>query len=439
VIHCPRVLLEALMPFGMVHGRARSRAILRHLASVEVPEVMNHLSDFPIVLRGAASARVKDADGNRYIDLTSFFGVALVGHRNDAVVRAVRVALGRLVHAMGDVHPGAAKLPLLQRLSELMPAPGYRGFLGLSGADAVETALKFACAATSRGRFLAFEGAYHGVFGHALEVTHNPLFRTPFQAMLKGLAAFAPWPKGDGSDLDMCLTKAQDLARAGPVAAIIVEPIQGRGGIRVPPPGFLGGLAAIAKDVGAALVVDEIYCGMFRTGRFLASEEEILAPDAVCLGKALGGGLPISVCMLSPRLAEAVLGAEAEAPHTSTFLGHPLGCAAGLAVLNEVRRKGLGEAAVRIGQRVMEVANGWRERSAVVRDVRGRGAMVGVEVADPKIASRVVALALKDGVIILTEGPMGNVLAFTPPLTISDGDLDRALGVVERHLLKEGG
>ncbi|MBM4395826.1 MAG: aspartate aminotransferase family protein [Deltaproteobacteria bacterium] len=423
---------------GTVRGRKRSAAVLRSLAEVEVPEVMDHASAFPIAIRKATGARVTDADGNRYLDLTGFFGVALAGHRNPAVATAIRTQAGRLLHGMGDVHPAEVKARLLRLLAARMPAPGYRGLLGLSGADAVEAALKFAAAATGRGAVLAFEGAYHGLSGAALEVTHGRTFREPFRAALSGRGRFAPWPARDGSDLDRCLSAARALARDpandGPAGAVIVEPIQGRGGIRVPPPGFLAGLAGIAREAGAALVVDEVYTGCGRTGAFLASAAGIRGPDAICLGKALGGGLPISACMMAPGLASAVKGLPSEAPHTGTFLGHPLGAAAAIAVLGEIDRRGLLAAAVRVGDRIRERADAWRRRFPSVADVRGAGAMVGVELARPEVAGRTVEAALRAGVILLTEGPAGDVLAFTPPLTIADADLDRALSAVETAL-----
>lgn len=409
--------------------RTRSRATLRALSTVEAPQVLDFASDFPIVLARASGARVTDADHNRYLDLTSFFGAALVGHRNPRVLSAVRTQMGRLLHGMGDVHPPAIKARYLARLAARMPAPDYRAVLSLNGSDAVECALKFAAAATGRPGVIAFEGAYHGLTAGALEVTWNPAFRAPFASTLSGRGRFVPFPAADGSDAAAVLDRVRERTRAGDVGAVIVEPIQGRGGIRVPPPGFLPALAALAADLDLVLIADEVYAGTGRTGTFLAGDAEGLIPDVVCLGKALGGGIPLSACLMRPRVAEAVSGAGHEAVHTSTFLGHPLACAAGLGVLAALDG-GLARRAAPIGDRILARAGSWRHRFACVRDVRGRGAMVGVALAGD-LAMRITTRAVARGVLILTEGPDADVLAFTPPLVLTDRELDRALDVLE--------
>lgn len=424
--------------WGQRHGRKRSRAILKTLSTLEVPEVRATAGDFPVVFRKAADGRVRDADGNHYLDLTAFFGVASVGHRNRAVVQAIRRQAGRLLHAMGDVHPADVQTVFLRELRAFLPAPDYRAVLSLNGSDAVETALKFAAAATGRDRIIAFEGSYHGLSAGALEVTAQHVFREPFCVTLGGRADFVPFP-GNEVDAAAVLEQLRRLARRreDPPGAVIVEPIQGRGGIRVPPRGFLKSLADLAREEGLVLIVDEIFTGVGRTGSFLACDQEGVAPDVVCLGKALGGGVPLSVCLMRPWVAEAVRPGGGEAPHTSTFLGHPLGCAAGVAVLREVRRRDLCARARRIGEVLMARGRRWMERFPLIREVRGVGAMVGMEMAHPEgqpasqAASNVVRLALERGVILLTEGESHHVLAFTPPLVMTEADLRKALDIVE--------
>lgn len=431
--------------WGQHNGRTRSRAILKVLAGMEAPAIGDAIGDVPVVIRKATGARVRDADGNHYIDLTSFFGVASVGHRNRAVVQALRKQCGRLLHAMGDVHPADAKAALLRELLPWLPANDYRAVLSLNGSDAIETALKFAAAATGRPGVIAFEGAYHGLSAGALEVTAQGVFREPFATTLTGRAEFVPFP-GAGNE-ERVLQRVRRVARRrrDPPGAVIVEPIQGRGGIRVPPSGFLKSLADVAHEEGLVLIADEVYTGVGRTGAFLACDHEGVVPDVICLGKALGGGVPLSVCLMRPWVADAVRARGGEAPHTSTFLGHPLGCAAGTAVLREVRRWDLCARARRIGEVLLKRGREWAGRFPWVRDVRGIGAMVGVEVADragqaPGDAARAVAkLALERGVIVLTEGEVGNVLAFTPPLVISDADLRTALDIVESCLRELAG
>lgn len=432
----PRLTKRA--PFGQTHRRA-TRGMLQQLGVVEAPEVLDVTSDFPIVLSRATGCRVRDLDGNRYIDLTGFFGAALVGHRNPAVVRALRVQAGRLLHAMGDVHPADVKARFLSALSACLPACGYRTVLSHNGCDAVETALKFAAVATGRAKVIAFEGAYHGLSLGALEVTHRSEFRDPFAHLLSGRAAFVPFPT-EGRDTDAVLSTVQTLGAAGDRGAVIVEPIQGRGGIRVPPAGFMAALCEVAHRHDMLVISDEIYCGTGRTGRFLAGDWDGMVPDAVCLGKALGGGIPFSACAMLPRMADAVHRAGAEAVHTATFLGNPLGCVAGLAVLGELRRLDATTAARRIETTIRERALRWQRDFSFVGPACGRGAMMGVPLqsdaasAGGDKAFRVISGALKTGVILLSEGPAGDVLAFTPPLVISDQDLGFALDVVERQL-----
>jgi 4-aminobutyrate aminotransferase/(S)-3-amino-2-methylpropionate transaminase len=431
---------------GQEGGRRHTRAILASLALTEVPQVLDAASEFPVVLCKADGSRVRDADGNRYIDLTSFFGVATVGHRNPSVLAALRIQSGRLLHAMGDVHPADVKARFLREISRRLPSPDYKAVLSLNGADAVETALKFAAAATGRPGVIAFEGSYHGLSAGALDATHLPAFRAPFTGLLSGRARFVPFPSPDGSNASSVLDAVRATARAeGPfkIGAVMVEPIQGRGGIRVPPPGFLRDLATVCAAEDLVLIADEVYTGVGRTGRFLRMDAEEVVPDAVCLGKSLGGGIPLSGCWMRPRLADAVHRAGAEAVHTSTYLGHPLGCAAGLGVLKALDRGHLMQRAAEIEVAVRERAAIWRQRSGLIRDVRGAGAMIGVELQTANggpgapIAGRVIARAMRGGVILLTEGPAGDVLSFTPPLSILPEDLQRALTIVERALLEE--
>lgn len=431
---------------GQQGGRRHSDSALATLSAHEAPEILDRSSGFPVVLCKADGSRVRDADGNRYIDLTSFFGVATVGHRHPAVLSALRIQSGRLLHGMGDVHPADVKGRFLKDVGRRLPAGDYRAVLSLNGADAVETALKFATAATGRGGVIAFEGSYHGLSAGALEVTHLPAFRAPFEKLLSGRARFVSYPAADGSDAAAVLEAVRRAARTDgpfPVGAVLIEPIQGRGGIRVPPPGFLKDLQVLCTAEGLALVLDEVYTGVGRTGTFLRCDAEGVVPDALCLGKSLGGGVPLSGCWMRPRLADAVHRAGPEAVHTSTYLGHPLGCAAGLGVMRALDRDRLPGKAPAIEAAVRERAERWRQRSGVIRDVRGAGAMIGVELQSPaggpggELAGRVVARALRLGVVLLTEGPGGDVLAFTPPLSIPRQDLDQALSIVERALIEE--
>jgi len=431
--------------FGKKGSTSGSRAVHDTLVELDAPMAANFGTGYPIAFSRAAGARVRDVDGNRYIDLSGFFGVAAVGHRNRAVMNAVRVQAGRLPHAMGDVHPADVKARFLRRLRGFMPAPDYKAVLSLNGSDAVESALKFAAASTGRAGVVAFEGSYHGLSGLALEVTAQDTFRRPFAAMLSDRVAFVPFPGRAGVDVASVMDRIREcvIGRHGaeaPVGALIVEPVQGRGGIIVPPTGFLSALSSLCAELEVVLIVDEVFTGTGRTGAFLACDHEGVVPDVVCLGKALGGGIPISACLMRGPAADSVKGAPHVAVHTSTYMGYPLGCAAGLAVLREIEKKALYDNASRIGAGIIARARDWRDRFEAVADVRGLGAMVGLEMAGARgvsggeMAQLICEEVLQKGVILLTEGEHGEVISFTPPFVISDSDLNRALDIVEEAL-----
>jgi len=242
----------------------------------------------------------------------------------------------------------------------------------------------------------------------------------------------------------MAVEAALEAESGGDVGALIVEPIQGRGGIIEPPAGFLAGLAELCNRFGALLIFDEIYTGLGRTGSWFACQEESVTPDLLCVGKALSGSLPIAACLGSADVMSAWPESTGEAIHTSTFLGNPLACAAATASLHEIARRGLPERASIIGAEWKAELSQLADRHEVVREVRGRGLMLGVELIEPTTgepaterAGRIVLEALQRGWILLGDGPSANVLALTPPLTISRSLLTRATELLDQ-LLQQG-
>jgi 4-aminobutyrate aminotransferase/(S)-3-amino-2-methylpropionate transaminase len=216
--------------------------------------------------------------------------------------------------------------------------------------------------------------------------------------------------------------------------------VQGRGGIRVAPAGFLPALAAICKQHGIVFITDEIYSGTYRTGTFLAGDLEGLVPDIVCLGKALGGGFPLSVAMMRPHIAEAVKNAGGEAVHTSTFMGWPMSCAAGIGVLKFLGNINPAKETARIEKQVGTAVDCWTQRFDFIKGIRGRGAMLGIMTAPfgnldcGGVSMAIVREALSRGLILLPEGADAEVVALTPPLIISDNDLKTALKILEQTL-----
>jgi 4-aminobutyrate aminotransferase/(S)-3-amino-2-methylpropionate transaminase len=406
----------------------RSRALAARLARVESRNVTALAPEPPIFWERAAGANVWDVDGNRYVDLGAGFGVAAPGHAHPRVVAALREQAGSLLHTMGDVHPAAVKVRLLEALCARFPGGGpARAVLGSSGSDAVEAALKTALLATGRPGVVAFEGAYHGLALGALDATWRPAFREPFAARLPGLTVFARF--GDAEDVLRAARKS-----ALQVGAVLVEPVQGRGGERVPPRGFLAALRERCDGEGWLLIADEVYTGFGRTGRFFACEHEGVVPDLLCVGKALASGMPLSACLGRAEILDAWPLSDGESLHTQTFLGHPPSCAAALASLAVIEEEDLPARAAGAGEAALAFLKPTLAGCPGVADVRGLGLMIGIECDGPQRAARACQAALRRGVIVLTSGDDGRVLSVTPPLTIETEALLAALGVVAEAL-----
>ena len=390
----------------------RSRALAARLAAVESRNVTCLDPDPPIFWERADGANVWDVDGNRFVDLGAGFGVANAGHAHPRIVAAVQEQSERLLHAMGDVHPAAVKVELLERLAARYPGGvPARAVLGSSGSDAVEVALETALLATSRAGVVAFEGAYHGLSLGALDTTWRRGFRDPFAARLPQATVFAPF--GDAA----AAARAGRAARV-PVGAVLVEPIQGRGGERIPPDGFLAELRRVCDGEGWLLVADEVYTGFGRTGRLWACEHDGVVPDLLCTAKGLAGGMPISACLGRAEHMDAWPASSGEALRTQTFLGHPPGCAAALASIAVLDEEKLVERAAELGDLALAHLRARLAAHPGVRDVRGRGLLIGIECDGGARAAAACAAALRRGVIALCSGDDGRVISITPPLSI---------------------
>ncbi len=361
----------------------------------------------PIVWESALGANVRDVDGNVFVDLTAGFGVAAVGHANPQVVEAVSRQAGVLPHAMGDAFADPRRVELMEALCSRTGMD--RVILGLSGSDAVDAALKTAFLRTGRKRVLGLRGGYHGLATGSLGVLgyNAPAMRDPFAHNVV---------VHDTIDVGAALP---DLR---PYAAVILEPVLGRGGMKRLPAPWLGELHAAARAAGALVIHDEIYSGCGRTGHFLAATDP---PDLLCLGKALGGGFPVSACL---GTADAMAGwgsSTGAAIHTQTFLGHPPACAAALAtlpllqaLLPTVRATGS-----QLSTRLRAVPG--------VHEVTGDGLMLGVVVSDALVVTRKL---LERGYIVLPCGERAEALGITPPYVVTDPQLDAFAGALAEVL-----
>lgn len=384
-----------------------------------------------IVYATATGANVTDVDGNRYVDLAAGFGAELIGHGHPGVRRALALQSERLLHALGDVHPSDAKIALCDRLAALHPEPDAQVLVGQSGSDAVSAALKTAVLSTNKTGVLAFAGAYHGLgYGPLSACGLRPSYREPFAAQLNPRVSFVAYPDASERAAAVLDEVARVLATAtNDVGAILVEPVLGRGGVIVPPPGFLAELGRLAHAHGALLIADEIWTGLGRSGAWLRSVADGAQPDLICLGKGLGGGLPLSA-VVGRRSVMAAWRRADEVVETSTFAGAPLACATALATLDALGREKLVERSARLGAAwLAEIAGALREVKRAT--VRGAGLMLGIDLgAHAGAAIAAVRSLLESGFIASTGGGAREVVVLTPPLTIAERQLEAATAAV---------
>jgi 4-aminobutyrate aminotransferase-like enzyme len=451
----------------------KSLQLLRNFESRNITFIEEDGS-WPIVWERAKDVFVWDADGKKYLDLTAAFGVAAAGHANPNVVKAGQKQMARLLHAMGDVHPHALKARLAQKLSGLTferwadeskvqssksridgaqtgsvtktinsKSKTGKVIFCNSGFEAVEAALKTAALATKKTGIIAFSGAYHGLGYGTLNVTHRKFFRSPFLPQLREFGHFAAFPKRH-SDLAAVEFQIRHFFRRERIGAILAEPVQARGGINVPPPEFLALLRKLADEFGALLILDEIYTGFGRTGKWFACEHSGVIPDLICLGKALTGGFPLSACVGHAELMDAAWPASTgEAIHTSTFLGHPVGGAMAMAQISEIENLNLCQQSAELGKFLLDELAKLQSLKFKI-EVRGLGLMAGLELKlpDGKPATDIVLASIKTllhrGYIFLPEGEHGNVISFTPPLTITQTQLAKAVTELNGVLTTDG-
>lgn len=360
------------------------------------------------------------ADGRRYLDLIAGIGVAALGHGHPAVLDAIAAQARRHLHVMvyGE-YVIEAQVRLAERLASLLPAGLDRIYFTNSGAEAIEGALKAARKYTGRPRFVAFDGAYHGDTMATLALMGNPAFRAPFEP-LPGPVTHLPYG-------DIAALEAIDST----VAAVVIEPVQAEGGVRIPSAQFMRALRERCERTGALLIFDEVLTGLGRTGRLFAMEHFALAPDIMVLAKALGGGLPLGAFCGPAR----IIGVFADHPplgHITTFGGHPLSCAAGLAALEVIVGERLWERAGALGDRLG--AGLRRLAGAELIAVRVIGALVGMEFSTARAAQSFVGETLARGVIVNWTLNAERVVRLAPPLTMGAEEADFALNMMAAAL-----
>ena len=379
-------------------------------------------SDAPIGLEisHAEGSWLIASDGRRYLDFIAGIGVSALGHGNPEVLEAIAAQAQRHLHVMvyGE-YVIESQVMLARRLVELLPRPLERVYFTNSGAEAIECAMKVARKFTGRAGFVAFDGAYHGDTMGALALCGNPAMREPFGA-LPGPVTHLPF------DDIAALDKIDST-----IAAVFVEPVQAEGGVRIPEIGFIRALRECCDRTGAMLVFDEVLTGFGRTGKMFALEQFGVVPDILVMAKALGGGLPLGA-LCSRNEVLGTLSHDPPLGHITTFGGHPLSCAAGLASLNVIVRERLWERGATIGQDI--VRRLLAMHAPEIASVRGLGMLVGIEFRDAALAHRFVAETVARGVIVNWTLNADKVVRLAPVLTITPDEIDFAFSAMTKAL-----
>ena len=372
---------------------------------------------FPVTVEKGKGSHVWDIDGKEYIDCMGGYGVALVGHQNERVNKAIKEQVDKIITVHSSLY-NKTREEFLKTLIGLAPKNLTQVHLNNSGAEAVEAAMKFARKFTGKKGMVAMKGSYHGKSFGALSLTFNPKYKKAFEPLVEKVS-FASY-----GDIESLRSVIDD-----DTAFVILEPIQGESGIVVAPEGFLQEVRKLCDEKGILLIFDEIQAGLGRTGRLWACDHWNTTPDIMCLAKGIAGGVPMGATLVRPDILAAISKGE----HSSTFGGNPLSCAAGIAALKALTEDGLIENSEKMGKIFREGLEKLKENHPIIREVRGKGLMIGVEL---KFEVRDVLMNLiKEGVLMLYSGR--NILRILPPLVITEEDITKVLQSLDSVLTEE--
>lgn len=372
---------------------------------------------FPVTIEKGVGSHVWDIDGKEYIDCMGGYGVAIVGHQNKRVVKAIKEQVDKIITVHSSLY-NKTREEFLKTLIGLAPKGLTQVHLNNSGAEAIEAAIKFARKFTGKKGMVAMKGSYHGKSLGALSLTFNPKYKKAFEPLVEKVS-FASF--GDIESLRSTIDED--------TAFVILEPIQGESGINVAPEGFLQEVRKICDEKGILLIFDEIQAGLGRTGRLWACDHWNTAPDILCLAKGIAGGVPMGATLVRPD----ILASMSKGEHSSTFGGNPLSCAAGIATLQALTQDGLIENAENMGKLFREGLEKLKEKHSIIREIRGKGLMIGVEL---KFEVKDILMNLmKEGILMLYSGR--NILRILPPLVISKEDITKVLQTLDIVLTKE--
>lgn len=422
-----------------------SRPTLRERDAQVIAQIAR-LRFSPLSLIGGRANRLIEEGGRELLDLSASFGPAILGYSHPAITAAVEEACASMAGASLLAFPNEQAVALAEELLRITPGRGERRvWFGHSGSDANDCVMRLVQAATGRSRFISFIGSYHGNLSGSMSISgHTAMTHTLPRAGLLLLPYPEPYRATFGPADVLKLLDYQFATTCPPrqVAGIFIEPMMADGGIIVPPPGFLAAVQERCRPHGIQIIVDEVKVGLGRSGRLHCFEHEGLEPDFIVFGKGLGGGLPLS----------AVIGPQALMDHAPAFAlqttaGNPVAAAAGRAVLKTIASEGLCARAERIGTALSGALRSLAERQPMIGDVRGRGLAVGIELVRDResrepvpvpTTAKVIYRAWQLGAVFFYVGLRGNVLELTPPLTLSEAEVDEGVAIIDRAMTDVG-
>jgi len=377
----------------------------------------NVYSKKPIVVVRGSGVKIWDINGKEYIDFMGSYGVCLVGHSHPRVLEAIREQASRIVSCHGSYY-NDARSKFLEKITGITPKNLSSVFLSNSGAEAVECAIKVARKFSGKPEIIALMGAFHGKTMGALSATWDKKYREPFKPLVP---SFIHVPFGKIDRLSEAVSEK--------TCAVLVEPIQGEGGIKVPPEGYLKELRELCDEKNLLMIADEVQSGLGRTGRMFAFEHSGITPDILCIGKAVAGGVPMGVTVAREDIMSSLKVGE----HSTTFGGNPLACAAGSAVLDVIVEEKLPERAAEVGDYFKQKLEQLKTKHGIMREVRGLGLMLAAELRFDVL--NIILGCLGRGVLIIDAGR--NILRFLPPLIIGRDHVDKVIEVLDLVLGEE--
>jgi acetylornithine/LysW-gamma-L-lysine aminotransferase len=375
---------------------------------------------FPVTISKGKGCKVWDTNNKEYLDCMGGYGVALVGHCNDRVIQAITTQARELITCHMSVYNNV-RLNFLEKFSKIAPINLQKTFFTNSGTESVEAALKFSRKYTGKPGVLALNGGYHGKTFGSLSVTYNEKYRKSFLPLLDNVQ-FIPY--SESNTISEIMTKTNNK-----IGTVIVEPIQGETGIIMPPPDFLKDIRDICNENGLVLIFDEIQSGLGRTGKMWAGQHWNVEPDIMCLAKGIAGGVPMGLTVMRSEILDCLKVGE----HSSTFAGNPLACAAGSATIDSLTEDNLVSNSELMGRIFKSGLLKIKEKYKIVREVRGLGMMLGVEMRfDVK---DILLDGIKNGILLLYSGR--NILRLLPPIVMKEEEVNKSLELIEKLIYNE--